>query len=140
MRFHLVSCIYVLFFASSLGLSRGEMACLFLAIGLVMAAEAFNTALEKLCDFAEKRQNRFIRLVKDMAAGAVLVSAIAAALTGVVVLIRPELWKLLFRIAGAPSLFLLFLGSLVLAAVFVFIGPVRTKAVLGRLFSKGRQK
>lgn len=140
MRFHLVSCIYVLFFASFLGLSRGEMACLFLAIGLVMAAEAFNTALEKLCDFAENRQNRFIRLVKDMAAGAVLVSAIAAALTGVVLLVRPKLWELLFQIVGAPFSLLLFLGSVALALVFVFVGPVRVKAAAGRLFSKGRQK
>ena len=58
MRIHLVMAVYVLFFASQLSLSRGEMACLVLAIGAVMAAEALNTAVEKLCDFAQKNQNR----------------------------------------------------------------------------------
>ena len=53
MRIHLVACAYVLFFASQLSLSRGEMACLLLAIGGVMTAETLNTALEKLCDFAQ---------------------------------------------------------------------------------------
>ena len=75
MRIHLVACAYVLFFASQLSLSRGEMACLLLAIGGVMTAETLNTALEKLCDFAQKNLNRYIRVIKDMAAGAVLLSA-----------------------------------------------------------------
>ena len=69
MRIHLVACAYVLFFASQLSLSRGEMACLLLAIGGVMTAETLNTALEKLCDFAQKNLNRYIRVIKDMAAG-----------------------------------------------------------------------
>ena len=83
MRIHLVMAVYVLFFASQLSLSRGEMACLVLAIGAVMAAEALNTAVEKLCDFAQKNQNRYIRFVKDVAAGAVLLSAVGALLAGV---------------------------------------------------------
>ena len=70
MRIHLVACAYVLFFASQLSLSRGEMACLLLAIGGVMTAETLNTALEKLCDFAQKNLNRYIRVIKDMAVGA----------------------------------------------------------------------
>ena len=61
MRIHLVACAYVLFFASQLSLSRGEMACLLLAIGGVMTAETLNTALEKLCDFAQKNL-RFVFL------------------------------------------------------------------------------
>ena len=83
MRIHLVMAVYVLFFASQLSLSRGELACLVLAIGAVMTAEALNTAVEKLCDFAQKNQNRYIRFVKDVAAGAVLLSAVGALLAGV---------------------------------------------------------
>ena len=41
MRIHLTACAFVLYFASQLSLSRGEMACLLLAIGMVMAAELF---------------------------------------------------------------------------------------------------
>ena len=78
------------------------MACLVLAIGAVMAAEALNTAVEKLCDFAQKNQNRYIRFVKDVAAGAVLLSAVGALLAGVFILFRPELWRLLWGILGHP--------------------------------------
>ena len=94
MRIHVVVCVYVLFFASQLSLSRGEMAALVLAISGVMTAEALNTALEKFCDFTQKSRNRYIGLVKDLAAGAVLLSAIGALLVGVIVLFRPELWRL----------------------------------------------
>ena len=68
MRIHLVACVYLLFFASRLSLSRGEMACLVLAAGGVLAAESLNTALEKLCDFNQRNRNRYIGLVKDIAA------------------------------------------------------------------------
>lgn len=125
MRVHLVTCVYVLFFASRLKLSRGEMACLILTIGMVMAAEAMNTAVEKLCDFTQKHLNPRIRVVKDVAAGAVLFCALAAALVGVVILFRPELWAVLQDICGAPASLALLLLSVAAALLFILAGPVR---------------
>lgn len=139
MRIHAVTCVYVLFFASRLGLSRGEMACLILAIGTVTAAEAMNTAVEKLCDFTQKRQNQLIRVIKDMAAGAVLLCALAAALVGVVVLFRPELWAALWEICSQPSALALFLLSLAAALVFVFVGPARLGEKAQALFGKRKK-
>ncbi len=133
MRIHLVMAVYVLFFASQLSLSRGEMACLVLAIGAVMAAEALNTAVEKLCDFAQKNQNRYIRFVKDVAAGAVLLSAVGALLAGVFLLFRPELWRLLWGILGHPLSLGLLALSLALAAGFIFLGPAWVEERLDRL-------
>ena len=123
MRIHVVMCIYVLFFASQLSLSRAEMACLLLAIGGVMSMETLNTALEKLCDFNQKNRNRYIGLVKDLAAGAVLLSALAALLVGVVVLFRPELWQLLWDMLAHPWKVVLLVVSLMVAAGFIFLGP-----------------
>ena len=80
MRIHLTMCVYVLFFASRIELTRGEMACLLLAIGSVVTAETLNTSVEKLCDFTQKHTNHLIRVIKDMAAGAVLICAVFAAL------------------------------------------------------------
>ena len=71
------------------------MACLLLAIGSVVTAETLNTSVEKLCDFTQKHTNHLIRVIKDMAAGAVLICAVFAALVGIVVLFRPELWDCL---------------------------------------------
>lgn len=140
MRIHAVACVYVLFFASHMELTRGELACLVLAIGAVTAAEAMNTAVEKLCDFAQRRQNPMIRVVKDVAAGAVLLCALAAALVGVVVLLRPALWEAMSGICSQPSSLALFALSLALALVFVFVGPVRLAEGAQRLAGKRRKE
>lgn len=136
MRIHLMMCAYVLFFASRLSLSRGELACVLLAIGGVMTAETLNTAVEKLCDFNQKNLNRYIRVIKDMAAGAVLLSAIAALLVGVVILFRPELWELLWGIVGDPPALGILLLSLAVAAGFVFLGPGWVEERLEKLRKK----
>ena len=115
-----------------------------LAIGGVMTAETLNTALEKLCDFAQKNLNRYIRVIKDMAAGAVLLSAIAALLVGVVILFRPELWALLWGIVSHPAALGLLALSLAVAAGFVFLGPAwvaeRCDALRRRRLDRGRRE
>jgi diacylglycerol kinase len=69
-----------------LKLSRVEWAVILTQIGLVWAAEAINTALEKLCDFVSPGLHPQIKAIKDMASGAVLILAISAVLVGLVVL------------------------------------------------------
>ena len=49
-----------------------------LTIGFVLAAEVFNTAVEGLADHLHPEQHPAIRIVKDCAAGAVLVASVAA--------------------------------------------------------------
>jgi diacylglycerol kinase (ATP) len=49
-----------------------------LTIGFVLAAEVFNTAVEGLVDHLHPEQHPAIKVVKDCAAGAVLVASIAA--------------------------------------------------------------
>jgi diacylglycerol kinase (ATP) len=55
---------------------------LILAAGFVLSAEAFNTAIEIDMDLTSPEQHPFARDTKDVAAGAVLISAITAALIG----------------------------------------------------------
>lgn len=73
MRIHLTAAVYVLFFSPFLGVTRSEYGVLLLTIAMVIAAEAFNTAMEMLCDYAQKSYNPLIGKTKDIAAGAVLV-------------------------------------------------------------------
>ena len=138
MRIHLVMCAYVLFFASQLSLSRGELACLLLAIGGVLTTETMNTAVEKLCDFNQKNLNRYIRAIKDMAAGAVLLCAIAALLVGVVIFFRPELWRLLWGIVAHPVKLGLLAVSLLAALGFILLGPLWVEERLERLRRKSK--
>jgi len=69
-----------------LRLTRVEWAVVLTQIGLVWAAEAINTALEKLCDFVSPGLHPQIKAIKDMASGAVLILSIGAVVVGVIVL------------------------------------------------------
>jgi diacylglycerol kinase (ATP) len=54
----------------------------FLAIGLVLVAEASNTAVEKISDFVHPEYNKDIGFIKDIAAGAPAFAAIIAIIIG----------------------------------------------------------
>jgi diacylglycerol kinase len=60
-------------------------------MALVWAAELFNTALEAAIDLASPNLHPLAKAGKDAAAGAVLVTAIGAILTGLLI-IGPPLW------------------------------------------------
>jgi diacylglycerol kinase len=63
-----------------------------IVIALVWAAEAFNTAIEKLTDHLFPEYHETARFAKDVAAGAVLVCAIAALVCGLIIFL-PKLFS-----------------------------------------------
>ncbi|PSL19713.1 diacylglycerol kinase [Shimia abyssi] len=70
-----------------LPLSTGERA-LILALGvLVLAAELFNTAIERAVDFISTEKHELARLAKDAGSAGVAMTAIAAGVAWVVVLV-----------------------------------------------------
>jgi diacylglycerol kinase len=71
-----------------------EAAVLALCIGLVSAAEVFNTALEELVDLLHPQRDPRAGRIKDMAAAAVLLCAVAAAAAGLFILLPPLLARL----------------------------------------------
>jgi diacylglycerol kinase (ATP) len=68
-----------------IGLSRLEWCAIVLAVVAVWTAEALNTAIEVLVDLASPARHPLAGKAKDVAAGAVLVSAIGAAVIGIVI-------------------------------------------------------
>ena len=66
---------------------RIEWIAIIICIGVVIAAEAFNTAIEKLVNLTSPEWNPIAGEVKDIAAGAVLICAVAAAIVGLVIFI-----------------------------------------------------
>ena len=66
-------------------ITRGEWIAVILAIGLVIAAEAINTAIERLVDLVSPQQHPIAGEVKDIAAAAVLICAATAAMVGFIV-------------------------------------------------------
>ena len=83
--FHLIAAIIVLAAGFCFGISRTEWMVVMLCIGTVIAAELFNSAIERLVDMVSPEWEKIAGEVKDIAAGAVLVTAIAAAIVGIIV-------------------------------------------------------
>lgn len=68
-------------------LNTGEWIAVVICIGSVISSEMLNTCVEKLCDMYSTEIRDDIRDIKDIAAGAVLVSSIASLITAIVILI-----------------------------------------------------
>jgi diacylglycerol kinase len=62
------------------------LALLALAIGVVLALEAMNTALEALCDLVSPGYHPLVKRAKDVSAAAVLIMAATAVVVGLAVL------------------------------------------------------
>ncbi len=82
-RIHLVIALVAVALGAWLELSGPEWAVLLLTIGLVLAAEAFNTALEAAVDLTSPEWHALARIAKDVSAAGVLVLALAAVGVGV---------------------------------------------------------
>lgn len=95
-RIHLAVAVLVMVAGLTLGLSNGELAAIFFAVIIVFLAEVLNTAIEKTLDLIEPQFNNKVAIIKDMAAGAVLVAAIGAVIIGVVIF-TPYILELLWR-------------------------------------------
>jgi len=82
---HAAATCLVCALAAILGISAREWLAVVLAISSVWSAEALNTAFESLCDAVSPDRDPRVRRAKDVAAGAVLVSATGAATVGLIV-------------------------------------------------------
>ncbi len=90
-RFHAFAAVLVIAAAFVLRVSRMEWGLLLLCIATVIAAELFNTALERLAVAAVREKSDLVRDALDAASGAVLVTAAGAAVIGLLVLGRATL-------------------------------------------------
>ena len=94
MRFHLIVATLVVIVGIFFHVSAVEFAMLFVAITGVFLAEMFNTVIELCVDLASPNYHPLAKVAKDVAAGAVLLSAILSVIIGLFVL-GPHLWALL---------------------------------------------
>ncbi|OEK01501.1 hypothetical protein BFP97_08190 [Roseivirga sp. 4D4] len=84
-RIHLVAALIVIALATYFEVSTSDWLWLVLSISLVFITEMINTAIERLVDMVEPDQNPLAGKIKDIAAGAVLLSAITSVVIGVLV-------------------------------------------------------
>ena len=91
LRIHFLLAILVLVLASVVQLPRQALAALALTIVVVLVAELLNTAVEAATDLLSPRYDEIARIAKNVAAGAVLVSAVGAVGIGVLLFYEPLL-------------------------------------------------
>lgn len=85
--FHLLAALVVAMAGIFFGITKAEWLAVIICIGMVIAAELFNSAIERLVDMVSPQWQSIAGEVKDIAAGAVLVTAIAAAIVGLIVFV-----------------------------------------------------
>ncbi len=84
---HLVATLIVVNLGFIFGVSKIEWCVLILAMIAVWVAEGLNTAFEFLCDVASPEFHPLVEKSKDVAAGAVLISAIGAIFIGLIIFV-----------------------------------------------------
>lgn len=94
-RIHLAVAVAVVALGLWLGLTFTQWAVLALTIGLVLVAEMLNTLAETIVDLISPGYHPLAKVIKDVTAGAVLLTAIFSVVVGLLVL-GPPLWERLF--------------------------------------------
>lgn len=125
MRIHLVAALYVAFFSAFYSFSKTEILLLVITCALVMIFEALNTSIEVIVDKISPKYSPLAKIAKDVAAGAVLLSAIMAIIVGIVLFFDTEKIKLILLFFGEWSNLLLFIGFSAIAVVFITSGKKR---------------
>jgi diacylglycerol kinase len=86
-RIHIVILLLVVLSGFLLRISSAEWIMIVIVSGIVLSAECFNTAIEYLSDIVSPGYSEKIKIVKDVAAAGVLLSAISAIITGLLIFV-----------------------------------------------------
>lgn len=84
---HLAATVVVFILALYFHVQGGELIALVVVAGMVWVAETFNTVIERIMDMVSPEQHPAVEFIKDLSAGAVLLSALTATVTGAIVFI-----------------------------------------------------
>jgi len=96
-RIHLTIAAAVVVLGLWLGLPLTQWAVLALTIGFVLVSEMLNTVAEMLVDLLSPGYHPLAKVIKDVTAGVVLLTAVVSVIVGLLVL-GPPLWTWLFEV------------------------------------------
>lgn len=117
-----------------LDLTRIELALLSIAISMVLSAELFNTAIEKLLDIVNDNYDLNIKFIKDVSAGATLLVVLCSVVVGYFIF-YPHLespFRVSMRLLRTIP-YHLFIGGLILVSIIVLV----LKGIYGNNFLRG---
>ncbi|MFT6815397.1 MAG: diacylglycerol kinase [Sphingobacteriales bacterium] len=87
LRRHLLIVMLTSLLCMVLNLNSTEWAIVVICFGMVIATEYINSAIEKLADHVTSETHPAIKVVKDIAAGAVLVTSICAVIIAIIIIL-----------------------------------------------------
>lgn len=93
-RIEVTVTIIVLLLGWWLDFDTTKMVILILTCGFVLALEVVNTMIERISDLLKPRLDHYVRQIKDLSSGAVLIAA-GTAIGVALFLLVPPLWALL---------------------------------------------
>ena len=141
MRIHTAAALYVFAFSHFFEITRTGYAVLLLTFALVMAAELFNTVAEEITDMIAASYHPVARIIKDLAAGGVLMCALFAVGVGICLFWQPESFLRILRFfMDRPWRIAAFLASLIAAALYVIQGPIGIRDFCMRKKNENKEK
>ena len=141
MRIYTAAALYVFAFSHFFEITRTGYAVLLLTFALVMAAELFNTVAEEITDMIAASYHPVARIIKDLAAGGVLVCALFAVGVGICLFWQPESFLRILRFfIDRPWRIAAFLASLIAAALYVIQGPIGIRDFCMRKKNENKEK
>lgn len=126
-RIHIVTTFYVTIFGLAARLPVADLAVLWVCCGMVLGAEAANTAIEYLCDRSAENYDPQVRASKDAAAGYVLLCALFAAAAGLIIFLSDSRPLIIINTLFSHLLLLSALILSVPAALTFIIFPARKR-------------
>ncbi|WP_069649333.1 diacylglycerol kinase [Caloranaerobacter ferrireducens] len=105
MKIHFIAAFLVLFLSLFFNFSRTELLLLIFAISLVIIAEMINTSIEKTIDLITDKYHPLAEIAKNVAAGAVLISAINSVVVAYLLLfdrVNPYTSLIIIKIKNSP--------------------------------------
>jgi diacylglycerol kinase (ATP) len=129
LRYHLYAAASVLVVSYIFGIERTDFLIISIAVILVLLAEMMNTAIEYVVDMISPEYSEKARIAKDVAAGAVFITAFGAVIVGYIIL-SPH-----FRIIFKTGVFIAKYSKgevALISAILVLIAIVVLKAYFGK--------
>lgn len=94
-KIHFILFLVVILASIYLKINQYEWVLIFIVSFLVFIIEMINSAIERLCDLYTTKKNQKIKIIKDISAGAVLLSALLSIIVGLIIFL-PKTIKLFF--------------------------------------------
>ncbi|EOD01876.1 diacylglycerol kinase [Caldisalinibacter kiritimatiensis] len=130
MRIHFTIAFFTLLLSLFLNLNRTELIVLVLTISLVIVSEMVNTSIEKTIDMYTEKYHPLAEIAKNVAAGAVLISAVNAIIVAYLLFfdrLNPYTRVVIIKIKNSP-IHLTFISILLVIIITIVI---KTKTAIG---------